>query len=167
MLRKIILVVLMVMFGNCAQIPNSILQMSYSMNYTKDTIGLVRKLKVYKYPSWVAKINLKNGKEEYFSSPKGMFEFYFHPGGWYDEGVKTERDFLALIVTDYATSKPIDAETAYYVYGSSATSPAGDDLVPFATKTAAEQFMKKNNGKRVMKFKDVSFGLIKWLNNAL
>jgi nitrous oxide reductase accessory protein NosL len=137
------------------------------MNYTKDTVGVVRKLKVYKYPKFVAKINLRNGKEIYFSSPKGFFEFYFHPGGWYDIGVKTERDFKDLIVTDYFTTKPINAEDAYYVYGSTVVSPAGDDLIPFASKEQAIQFSKKYHGKKILKFEDITLGLIKWLNNAL
>jgi nitrous oxide reductase accessory protein NosL len=139
----------------------------YYLNYTKNDTGLVRHLKLYKYPAWVSKISLRNGKEVYFSSPKGMFEFYFHPGKWAEFNIRSERDFKELVVTDYFTSKPINAEDAFFVYGSSVTSPAGDDLVPFSNETQAKQFMSKNNGKRIMKFDKISYGLIKWLNDAL
>ena len=65
----------------------------YSMNYDKNTTGLVRHIKVYKEPRWVAKIKVRNGKTVFFSSPKSMFEFYHRPGKWFDVGVKSERDF--------------------------------------------------------------------------
>ena len=96
-----------------------------------------------------------------------MFEFYFRPGKWYEVGVKSERDFSEIVVTDYATSKPINAETAYYVYGSNVTSPGGDDLVPFATKEAAEDFSKAHNGHRVMPFDKVSDALIRLINGRI
>jgi len=139
----------------------------YFLTYDKNTTCLVRHLKVYKEPKWVAKIKVRNGKVVYFSSPKSMFEFYFRPGKWYDVGVKSERDFSEIVVTDYATLKPINAETAYYVYGSNVTSPGGDDLVPFATKEAAEKFSKAHNGHRVMPFDKVSDALIRLINGRI
>jgi len=93
----------------------------YSMNYDKNTTGLVRHLKVYKEPRWVAKIKVRNGKTIFFSSPKSMFEFYHRPGKWFNVGVKSERDFSEIVVTDYETLKAINAETAFFVYGSRAS----------------------------------------------
>lgn len=139
----------------------------YFLTYDKNTTCLVRHLKVYKEPKWVAKITVRNGQTVYFSSPKSMFEFYFRPGKWYEIGVKSERDFSEIVVTDYATLKPINAESAYYVYGSSVTSPGGDDLVPFATKEAAEKFSKAHKGHRVMPFNKVSDALIRLINGRI
>ena len=139
----------------------------YSMNYDKNTTGLVRHLKVYKAPQWVAKIKVRNGKTVFFSSPKSLFEFYHRPGKWFDVGVKSERDFSEIVVTDYETLKPINAETAFFVYGSRATSPSGDDLVPLATKEAAEKFSKTYSGKRILKFDEVPDALIKLLNGRI
>ena len=82
-------------------------------------------------------------------------------------GVKSERDFSKIVVTDYATMKPINAETAFFVYGSRATSPAGDDLVPFATREAAEKFSKAYGGKRILKFDEVPDALIRLLNGRI
>jgi nitrous oxide reductase accessory protein NosL len=137
------------------------------MNYDRNTTGLVRHLKVYQNPKWVSKIKTRAGKDIFFSSPKSMFEFYYQPGKWYDIGVRSERDFYEIVVTDYSTAKPIDAEKAFYVYGSSMTSPSGDDLPAFATKSSAEKFAKKFNGKRVMSFKSVSSALIGLLNGSI
>ena len=139
----------------------------YFLTYDKNTTCLVRHIAVYKDPKWVAKIEVRNGKIVYFSSPKSMFEFYDRPGKWFDVGVKSERDFSKIVVTDYETLKPINAETAFYVYGSRATSPAGDDLVPLATKESAEIFSKKYSGKRILKFDEVSDALIRLLNGRI
>ena len=139
----------------------------YSMNYDKNTTGLVRHLKVYKAPQWVAKIQVRNGKTVFFSSPKSMFEFYHRPGKWFDVGVKSERDFSEILVTDYETLKPINAETAFFVYGSRATSPSGDDLVPLASKEAAQKFSKTYSGKRILKFDEVPDALIRLLNGRI
>jgi len=139
----------------------------YSMNYDKNTTGLVRHLKVYKAPKWVAKIRVRNGKTVFFSSPKSMFEFYHRPGKWFDVGVKSERDFSEIVVTDFETLKPINAETAFFVYGSRATSPSGDDLVPLATKEAAQKFSDTYSGKRVLKFEEVPDALIRLLNGRI
>jgi len=139
----------------------------YFLTYDKNTTCLVRHLKVYKEPKWVAKIKVRNGKTVYFSSPKSMFEFYFRPGKWYEIGVKSERDFAEIVVTDYATGKPVNAETAYYVYGSNVTSPGGDDLVAFGTKEEAEIFSKAHRGQRVMPFDKVSDALIRLINGRI
>jgi nitrous oxide reductase accessory protein NosL len=139
----------------------------YVMDYTKKSECVVRHLKVYKNPKWAAKIELVNGKKIFFSSPKSMFEFYFRPGKWYDIGVKSESDFKDIIVTDYESMDIIDAKSAYYVFGSNVTSPAGDDLVAFETKADAQKFANKHNGKRVMKFSRVSDALIRLLNGRI
>jgi nitrous oxide reductase accessory protein NosL len=140
---------------------------TYTLTYDKNTTCLVRHFKVYKEPKWVAKIEVRNGKTVFFSSPKSMFEFYYRPGKWFDVGVKSERDFSKIVVTNYKNLKPIDAEKAFYVYGSRAISPAGDDLVAFDSKESAEQFSKKYAGKRIMKFDEVSDALIRLLNGRI
>jgi nitrous oxide reductase accessory protein NosL len=139
----------------------------YFLAYDKNTTCLVRQIPVYKDPLWVAKIEVRSGKTVYFSSPKAMFEFYFRPGKWYEIGVKSERDFSKIVVTDYGTGKPVNGETAYYVYGSDVTSPGGDDLVAFGSKEAAEKFSKEHSGARVMTFDEVSDALIRLINGRV
>ena len=139
----------------------------YFLTFDKNTSCLVRHIKVYKAPKWVAKIEVRNGKIVYFCSPKSMFEFYHRPGKWFDVGVKSERDFSKIVVTDYSTSEPIDAKEAFYIYGSSVTSPAGDDLIAIKSKESAEKFAAKFNGKRIMKFDEVSDALIRLLNGRI
>lgn len=142
-------------------------KMPYVMDYDKETRCLVRNFKIYKDPKWVAKIELKNGKKVFFSSPKSMFEFYHQPGKWYNVGVKSEDDFKDIIVTDYVTMKLFNARKAFYVYGSRAISPAGDDLVAFGTKKDAEEFAAQYSGKRVFDFKSISPSLIRLVNGRI
>jgi nitrous oxide reductase accessory protein NosL len=139
----------------------------YFLNYDKNTTCLVRHIAVYKDPKWVAKIEVRNGKTVYFSSPKSLFEFYHRPGKWFDVGVKSERDFNKIVVTDYITLNPINAEEAFYVYGSRATSPAGDDLVAFKTEKDAKNFTAEYSGKRILKFNEISDALIRLLNGRI
>jgi len=139
----------------------------YFLTFDKNTSCLVRHIKVYKAPKWVAKIEVRNGKIVYFCSPKSMFEFYHRPGKWFDVGVKSERDFSKIVVTDYATLKPINAQKAFYVYGSHITSPAGDDLVPFENESEAKKFSTTYSGKRILKFDEVPDALIRLLNGRI
>lgn len=145
----------------------SSLLFSYTMDFDKESSCVVRHIKVYEAPAWVSKIELKNGKKIYFSSPKSMFEFYFRPGKWFDIGVKGEDDFKDILVTDFATLKPVNAKTAFYIYGSNETSPAGDDLVAFDSYKAAQDFSKAHNGKRILKFREVSDALIRLINGRI
>jgi len=140
---------------------------SFEMDYTKDTLGIVRNIKVIKDPKWVSKIVLRNGKKLFFISPKSMIEFYHQPGKWFDIGVKSEQDFKDILVTDFKTGLAIKAKGAFFIYGSSVISPAGDDLVTFSSYADAEEFSKKYNGKRILNFKEVSPALIRLLNGRI
>ena len=145
----------------------SSLLFSYTMDFDKESSCVVRHIKVYEAPAWVSKIELKNGKKIYFSSPKSMFEFYFRPGKWFDIGVKNEKDFKDILVTDFKTLKPVKAKGAFFIYGTNVTSPAGDDLIAFNSYADAEEFSKKHNGKRILGFRDVSDALIRLINGRI
>jgi nitrous oxide reductase accessory protein NosL len=133
------------------------------MEISKDASCLIRNIKLYTAPEWAASIQVRSGKIAYFSSPKSMFEFYFQPGKWPEYNVKSEDD-MRIHVTNFNTLEKIPAKEAFFVYGSSKISPAGDDLPAFSTKQEAETFSKKYNGSRVMDFSQVSDGLINLLN---
>lgn len=166
-LGSIIFIASTVFAQNNQAIPLPMAEKNYVMDYDKQTKCLVRKFEVYKDPKWVSKIELRNGKKVFFSSPKSMFEFYHQPGKWFDIGVKKEADFSEIIVTDYNTMKLIDAKKAFYVYGTRAISPAGDDLVAFETREDAVNFSKKYSGKRIFIFEQVSPSLIRLLNGRI
>ncbi len=139
----------------------------YSLNFDKETRGLVRHMLIYKDPTWVAKIVTQDLKEFYFTSPKSLLEFYYNPHKWPNAKVETSEQLKDVIVTDYKTLKPIDARYAFYVYGSNKISSAGDDLPAFKNINDAKYFMKNNKGKRVLSFNQLSKGLIDLLNGDI
>jgi nitrous oxide reductase accessory protein NosL len=137
-----------------------------SIDVSKKDRCLIRQIKVYEYPAWIARAKTKH-KTVYFSSPKSMFEYYFQPIKWTSVGALTSDDIISVTVTDFNTLEAIDAKKAFYVYGSNKTSPAGDDLPAFATKQSAEIFAKKYNGKRVLSFDEISNALIYLINGRI
>jgi len=133
----------------------------------KDEHGLIRNLKVYKYPQWVVKITAPQNKKIYFSSPKSMFEFYYLFRKWPEFNIKSVDDMLEIKVTDYKTFDAIDAKRAFYVYGSNVTSISGDDLIPFKNEYDAKEYAKNHNGKRIFRFSQVQYQLIQLLNGSI
>jgi nitrous oxide reductase accessory protein NosL len=140
---------------------------TYTMNYNKDTLGLVRKMQIYKDPAWVSKVVTQDLKEFYFTSPKSMLEFYYNPEKWPEAKINKSSQVKDIIVTDYKTGKAIDARYAFYVYGSNKISYAGDDLPAFKSIDDAKYFLKHNNGRRVLSFNQLSRGLIELLNGEV
>jgi len=169
-IKKILLLfVLLALSANLYALENlkSKIKEAYSIDYTKDTVGLMRNIKLYKNPSWPAMITLRNGKRLYFCSPKSMIEFYNTPSLRPDTKVKEESDMAQLFVTDFESLKIINAKGAFYIYGANVISPAGDDMIPFATYERAERFAKEHNGKRVMSFREIPPALIDLINGKI
>lgn len=166
-LLSILLLLAVFVWGESEGVKPFDAKLPYQMNYDKNTTCTIRHFKVYKDPKWVAKIALRDGRELYFSSPKSLFEFYHNRAKWVHVGVESQNDFIAISVVDYSTMQPVDAKSAYYVYGSRAISPAGDDLPAFGDKQGAQQFAEKFSGKRVMSFDEVSDALIRLLNGRI
>jgi len=133
----------------------------------KKELGLIRNLKVYQYPQWIAKVTNSHYKNIYFSSPKSMFEFYYTFKKWPEFNIKSVDDMMSIQVTDYKTYNAIDARRAYYVYGSNVTSISGDDLVSFKNEYDAKEYAKNNNGKRIFRFSQVKYQLIQLLNGSI
>jgi copper chaperone NosL len=116
---------------------------------------------VAEYPSWVAAIELEHGRRLFFDGPKDMFRFLLEPET-YARGEDVDRDDVERIwVTDYYTTRMIDATTAFYVVGSDVTGPMGPELVPMATREAAESFTADHGGDRVLAFAEVTSDAVK------
>ena len=52
--------------------------------------------------------------------------------------------------------KPLDAKEAFFVVGSDVFGPMGKELVPFAKRAEAEEFLRDHRGKKVLRFADVN-----------
>ncbi len=106
------------------------------------------------YPNWLAVVEIEDGVTLFFDGPKDMFKFLQKPGRYLSDDVD-EDDIVAIRVTDYYTTRQIDATTAFFVVGSDVTGPMGAELVPFATRDDAETFRADHGGDAVLAFSDV------------
>ncbi len=117
---------------------------------------------VAKYPDWVAWADLADGRRLAFDGAKDLFKFVLDPGKFLPS--RTRADVKAVTVTDYYALSPIDARTAVYVLGSDVYGPMGRELVPFAKRADAEEFLRDHRGTRILSFDEVTADLVRSLD---
>lgn len=105
---------------------------------------------VAKYPRWAALVELEEGRSFYFDGVKDMMKFLLSPKKYkhFTQGKAPKK----VLVTDYYTLEKIDAKSAFYVVGSQVYGPMGHELIPFAKKEDANNFLKDHNGKEILPF---------------
>ncbi|MDD4854269.1 MAG: nitrous oxide reductase accessory protein NosL [Sulfuricurvum sp.] len=114
----------------------------------------VRFIDVKQYPSYAAMIVYKDGKQEFYSSPKYMLRQYYQNQSTVDQAY----------VADFVSMKLLNVKNGYFVYGSNLMSVGGDDLIAFDSEEKAKIFSMKHKGKRVLPFSNVSKKLIEYLD---
>ena len=113
---------------------------------------------VSKYPKWAARIDVEGN--HYFDGVKDMMKFYI-----FDVDFPYDRKKISSIeVTDFYTIKAIDAYKAFYVVGSDVYGPMGNELIPFSTKEAAQNFMTDHRGKKIISFDEITPKLVMGLD---
>lgn len=116
-----------------------------SINPPKDARCPICGMFVKHYPKWIAMI--EDGDEKYyFDGVKDMLKFIF----------KSNKEYENIYVTDYFTTKKIDAKNAYFVMGSDVYGPMGKELVAFESDEAAYNFKNDHFGKKVMLFSQLT-----------
>ncbi len=114
---------------------------------------------VAKYPKWAALIT-EDTNTHYFDGVKDMMKFYI-----FDVDFPYDRSKISNIeVTDFYTLKAIDAKKAFYVVGSDVFGPMGNELIPFLSKDAAENFMKDHSGHQIIMFDEITPKLVMGLD---
>jgi copper chaperone NosL len=109
---------------------------------------------VYKYPDWVAEIVFADGSREVFDGAKDLFRYYLDMRSF--GGKKGQGEVAAVFVTNYYSLEPIDGRTAFYVIGSDVYGPMGKELIPFARRADAEEFLRDHVGRRIVGFDEVA-----------
>ncbi len=109
---------------------------------------------VAKYTNWLAAVEYKDGARVFFDGPKDMFR-YLHDMETYAAGRGPE-DILKVWVTDYYSTRMIDAHEAFYVAGSDVMGPMGHELVPLATADEAASFRADHAGDPPLRFDEVT-----------
>jgi len=114
---------------------------------------------VAKYPKWAALIEVETEKH-YFDGVKDMMKFYI-----FDVDFPYDRNKIKSIeVTDFYTLEAIDAKEAFYVIGSDVYGPMGNELIPFLTKDAAQNFMTDHRGEKIIRFDEITPKLVMGLD---
>ncbi len=117
---------------------------------------------VAKYPDFLTQIIFKDGSYALFDGVKDMFKYYFAVQKY--NGAKSPADISAVYVTDYYSMTPVDGQSSWYVAGSDVFGPMGRELIPFAKKTDALEFMKDHAGKELLPFAAITPEHIKGLD---
>jgi nitrous oxide reductase accessory protein NosL len=58
----------------------------------------------------------------------------------------------------------VDAREAWFVVGSDVLGPMGHELVPFARREEAEEFLRDHRGASVLRFDDVNARILEALD---
>jgi copper chaperone NosL len=106
------------------------------------------------YPQWTAEVLFTDGTYAVFDGTKDMFKYYFDVPK-YNKG-KTAKDISEIYVTEYYTTEKMNARDIYFITGSSVMGPMGNELVPIKGKQAAETFIRDHQGKKMLKFEEVT-----------
>lgn len=116
---------------------------------------------ITKYPSWTATLSFNDGTHSYFDGAKDLF-VYLHNLPRYAKG-KSAAMVAGIWVKDYYTLRMVDAKSAWFVIGSTVYGPMGHELIPFAKLSEAQEFMKDHDGKRIVRYADITPALLKTL----
>ena len=116
------------------------------------------------YPDWVATVLYKDGHAHHFDGAKDLFKYLLNlpkyaPG-------HAQADIAAMGVTEYYSVSRIDARAAWYVIGSDTLGPMGHELAPLTTQAEAEEFQRDHQGKRIVRFDEVTPALLEQLDQG-
>lgn len=116
---------------------------------------------VAKFPDWTASITFKDNSSLFFDGAKDLFN-YFHAMKKYTP-TRNQASIATITVRDYYALQQIDARSAWFVSGSDVYGPMGHELIPFGKEGDAREFMRDHKGKKILRFNEVSAGVVKGL----
>jgi len=114
---------------------------------------------VAKYPNWAVTVKFKDSSSVYLDGPKDTFGYLLNVKK-YTPG-KDPSKVTDVTVKDYYTLKAIDGRDAFYVTGSDVYGPMGRELVPLEKAEDAREFARDHDGKRILKFGEVTPEVLK------
>lgn len=117
---------------------------------------------VAKHPTWLATLTFRDGTRAVFDGPKDLFKLWLEPARYLPG--RRRGDVAALTVTDYYTLTPIDGRTALYVEGSDVLGPMGRELIPFADRASAEEFLRDHRGRAILRLEEVTLERVRALD---
>ena len=120
---------------------------------------------VSRYPHWVAVVAYRDGQAHFFDGARDLFKYLGNlprhaPG-------RSAGEIASIWVTKYDGLTRIDARLVFYVIGSDTPGPMGHELVAFATRADAEEFLKEHPGRRILAFGKMTAELAARLDKGL
>ena len=110
------------------------------------------------HQDWISQVRHGDGRTVYFDGCKDLFKYLL---SLHQYGPKKRRSSVAAVfVTNYYDGEIIAARTALFVVGSNALGPAGQELVPHSSYEAAEYFMRDHDGRRILRFDEVTEAIL-------
>jgi copper chaperone NosL len=106
------------------------------------------------YPDFMAQVVFKDGSYIFMCCVKDMMQYYFDLPQYNPS--KKASDIANVVVTDYSNMKPTDGYQAYYVVGSVVFGPMGQEFFPFGEESAAQEFLRDNHGKEIVRFDQIN-----------
>jgi nitrous oxide reductase accessory protein NosL len=120
-------------------------------------------MSVSMFADWNAEITFADSTRATFDGPKDMFKYYLNIKKYNPS--KTRVDVTAITVKDYYTKTSIDARKAFFVIWGDVYGPMGHEPVPFEKETDAKKLLKEHNGRKILRFKDITPKLLSSLDN--
>ncbi len=158
-MKKIIRMTVSVLLLTCLLLPPALAAGVRPVEIKKGDKCAVCGMLVSMYKNWAAEIVFRDGSFAAFDGPKDMFKYYLNMHKF--NPAKKQSDIAAVFVTEYYSTKMMDAQGLFFVRGSDVEGPMGPDLVPVASLEKAQTFVKDHKGGKILKFSDVNMSELK------
>jgi len=109
---------------------------------------------VWRHQKNIAGFIFKDGKYVFFCSVKCMFHAYHNFKKYFPH--RNINDLKLIWVTEYYTTKKMNAKNLYYVIGTDIIGPMGYMIVPVKGKKAAETLLRDHHGSKILTFDEVT-----------
>ena len=118
----------------------------------------------HRYPQWQTQVIFTDGTLAAFDGSKCMFRFLLNMQKFAPE--RKPEQLAAVWVKDFKTGAWLDGKKAHYVIDSKEMGPMGKELIPFATRAAAEEFQKASGGT-IETYTNISMATLKPLMGGM
>ena len=108
--------------------------------------------------NWISQVRHGDGSTVFFAGCKDLFKYLLSLDQYGPQ--KRRGSVAAVFVTNYYDGEIIAARTALFVIGSNALGPIGQELVPHRSYVAAEDFMRDHDGKRILRFDEITESIL-------
>lgn len=112
---------------------------------------------VAKYNPWITQLHAAGEEVVMFDGVKDLMAYYFNQAAYNGKGDMATAE---IWVKDYYTLDYLDGRKAVYVVGSDVMGPMGEELVPFGSRKAAENFSDDHQGKQLLLFNEIKGEMI-------